>query len=92
MFCYGTTAAKFAGGLDIASLSFNKVDCGNFSLGCAINMRMDYRPSVHKDMLEVAVTGRYGYSVCIGLLGFWRESRQNHVDIKLFREAVLFNH
>jgi hypothetical protein len=49
-------AAQFAGGLDIADAPFNKVDHCNLPLGWAIDIEMNYRPPVHKDILDLPIS------------------------------------
>jgi len=49
-------SAQFACGLDIADAPFNKVDNGNLPLGRAIDIEMDHRPTVHKDILDLPVS------------------------------------
>jgi len=53
-------SAQFASGLDIADATFNKLNYGNFSLGGTIDIEMDNRPAINKNILDfpISVIGR----------------------------------
>jgi hypothetical protein len=49
-------AAQFACGLDIADAPFHKVDKSNLPLGGAMDIEMDHRPSVQKDIFDLPIS------------------------------------